>query len=327
MPLMPKVWVVRADGGTYTQACVSGGFTGIGWGNVGDLTNVVDKSQLAALYTEHPNPGEGKGTVDTNVSTIWRFRNAISVQDWVITPAKDRRYLQYGQVAGDYRWVSTPDGSCPYQHRRDVDWSNDVVDRQSLSIAMQNTLGSPVTVFNVSHVNEFLGKIGQAFPEVPSAVSPVEQLKPYELAIEHLLKLSPTEFEILVGHLLTAIGFDIEVTQPVADGGVDFRGTLNLSNAAQINITGQVKRYKRGSRISAKPVRDLRGRIPIGAQGTFVTTSDYTKDARRVAEEEGFARVGLINGEQLVDLLTQHWNDIPDEFRSALGLKPILVPA
>ena len=177
------------------------------------------------------------------------------------------------------------------------------------------------------HINEFFEKIGEPLPSQADTAVAAEAAKPYELAIGQILNLSPTDFEHLVGHLLTAIGFDIEVTKAVADGGVDFWGTLNVSNAAQVNIAGQVKRYKRDSKITAKPIRDLRGRIPMGSQGTFVTTSDYTKDARQVAEEEGFARVGLINGEQLIDLLTQHWQDIPDEFQDALGLKPILVPA
>ena len=324
---MPKVWVVRADGGQYTQACVDGGFTGIGWENVGDLTAVTDKAQLATLYADHPYPDEGKGTTDTNVSTIWRFRDAIKTGDWIITPAKERRNLQYGKVVGEYRWVAEVGQSSPYPHCKDVKWSTNVLDRHTLSLAFQNTLGSAVTVFNVRHVNEFLEKIGEALPSPPNTAPPAEKAKPYELAIGQILTLSPTDFEHLVGHLLTAIGFDIEVTKAVADGGVDFWGTLNVSNAAQVNIAGQVKRYKRDSKITARPIRDLRGRIPIGSQGTFVTTSDYTKDARRVAEEDGFARVGLINGEQLIDLLTQHWQDIPDEFQDALGLKPILVPA
>lgn len=324
---MPKVWVVRADGGQYTKACVDGGFTGIGWENVGDLADVTVKAQLAALYAAHPNPGEGKGTVNTNVSTIWRFRDAIKPGHWIITPAKQRRDLQYGKIIGEYFWVAEPDPSCPYQHRKNVEWSAQVLDRHSLSLAFQNTLGSSITVFNVRHVKEFLEKIGEPVPSQPGITPQAEQPKPYELALDQILTLSPTDFEHLVGHLLSAMGFDIEVTQPVADGGVDFRGTLNVSNAAQVNITGQVKRYKRDSKIAAGPIRDLRGRIPIGSQGTFVTTSDYTKGARSVAEEDGFARVGLINGEQLVDLLTQHWQAIPNEFRDALGLKPILVPA
>ena len=70
---MPNVWVVRADGGQYTQACVDGGFTGIGWEGVGDLADVADKAQLATIYAAQAQLKEGKGTIDTNVSTIWRF--------------------------------------------------------------------------------------------------------------------------------------------------------------------------------------------------------------------------------------------------------------
>ncbi len=324
---MPKVWVVRADGGEYTAACVDGGFTGIGWENVGDLSDVTDKAQVAALYAEHPYPAEEKGTIDTNVSTVWRFRDAIDPGDWIITPTQESSDLRYGNVTSDYRWNAERDESCPYQHRRVVEWSSDVLDRYSLSLAFQHTLRSGVTVFNVKHVNEFLEKIGEPTEAPTIKLNASQHTKPFELAIEQVLKLSPTEFEQLVGHLLTAIGFEIEVTQPVADGGVDFRGVLNVSNAAQVNIIGQVKRYQQNSKIGATDVKNLRGRIPIGDQGTFVTTSDYRKGAREVAEEPGFARIGLINGEQLIDLLTQHWRDIPDEFQDALGLKPILVPA
>jgi restriction system protein len=44
-----------------------------------------------------------------------------------------------------------------------------------------------------------------------------------------------------------------------------------------------------------------------------------------VALEPGFPRIGLINGRQLVDLLIEHWDDIPSEFSERLGLKRGLV--
>ena len=39
----------------------------------------------------------------------------------------------------------------------------------------------------------------------------------------------------------------------------------------------------------------------------------------------GYPRIRLINGRQLVDLLVEHWYDIPAEFHDRLGLKPGLV--
>lgn len=57
----------------------------------------------------------------------------------------------------------------------------------------------------------------------------------------------------------------------------------------------------------------------------FITTADYERKAYDVATELGFPRIGLINGRQLVDLLVEHWRDIPEEFQSKLGLKIGLV--
>ena len=146
------------------------------------------------------------------------------------------------------------------------------------------------------------------------------------MVLEQILELDATEFEILVGHLLTAMGFEgSEVTGKTGDGGVDATGELNVSNLAKVKIFVQAKRYKLGSKVSANTVKQLRQAIPFGGQGGFITTADYQGKASDIALETGFPRIGLINGRQLVDLLIEHWNDIPPEFRERLGLKPGLV--
>ncbi len=325
---MPNIWLLRANFGEHTQRCVDGGFHGLGW-EMGDCSPIPDRARLTERW-ESVAPAEDSPRNRRAVVGIFaRFLFEMQVGDWILTPEVNARWLRYGQITGNY-WFEADaltNDTCHYQHRRTVDWKPDPIDRTALSVPFQNTLKSNLTLFKVRHEQEFLTHIGDptSIPQKGKHQEP--PMLPFELALERILILGPSEFEQLVGHLLAAMGFEIEVSQPVADGGVDFRGVLNVSNAAQVRITGQVKRYQRGSKITARPIRDLRGRIPIGDQGTFVTTSDYTKDARSVAEQDGFARVGLINGEQLVDLLTQHWPDIPTEFRDALGLKPILVPA
>ena len=87
----------------------------------------------------------------------------------------------------------------------------------------------------------------------------------------------------------------------------------------------QAKRYKLGSKISANTVKHLRSSIPSQGQGAFITTADFQASAAEIALEPGFPRIGLINGRQLVDLLIEHWNDIPSEFQERLGLQPGLV--
>lgn len=39
----------------------------------------------------------------------------------------------------------------------------------------------------------------------------------------------------------------------------------------------------------------------------------------------GFPRIGVVNGRQLVDLLVEHWEDIPNECQTSLALKRGLV--
>ncbi len=52
-----------------------------------------------------------------------------------------------------------------------------------------------------------------------------------------MLELDDKEFEILVDHLLTAVGFKVsEVTGKTGDGGVDAIGELNVANLAKVKI-------------------------------------------------------------------------------------------
>ena len=144
--------------------------------------------------------------------------------------------------------------------------------------------------------------------------------------LERVLELNDKEFEILISHLLTAVGFEeSEVTGKTGDGGVDATGILNVANLAKVKVFVQAKRYKRGSKITANTVKQLRTAIPVGGQGAFITTADFQASASDVAVEVGFPRIGLISGRQLVDLLVEHWPDLPSEFRDRLGLRVGLV--
>jgi restriction endonuclease Mrr len=56
------------------------------------------------------------------------------------------------------------------------------------------------------------------------------------------------------------------------------------------------------------------------AQAAFVTTSRYTKPARKEAEKEDFKRIGLIDGEQLVDIFNEQYERLSVEMRERLRL-------
>ena len=321
---MTNIWCVRADFGTYTKQFVDGGYVAIGWMPNSDLSGITAREQLFALYkTEHPDDTSNI-VIGQQVGQIARFLLEIQAGDYVITPAADTEWLHYGKVEPDpsYAYAAGEDG-CPYFHRRRVVWAPQRRKRGDFSVPFQNTIRSSLTVFSISQRDEFLAAIG-----VAGAVAKLTtvQYDPYLVALEQVLELDAKEFEILVGHLLTALGFEgSEVTGKTGDGGVDATGELNVANLVKVKVFVQAKRYKLGSKVNASTVKQLRQAIPSGGQGAFITTADYQSAAAEVALEAGFPRIGLINGRQLVDLLIEHWSDIPPEFRERLGLKPGLV--
>ena len=323
---MTNVWVVRADFGRHTNDFVSGGYIGIGWMAEYDLSTVKDRDALHPLYRQAHPDDTSNIVIGQQVGQIARFLLEIRAGDYVITPAADTEWLHYGQIAPDpsYFYADGEDG-CPYRHRRKVEWAAQRLSRSEFSVPFQNTIRSSLTVFAVSQREEFLGIIGRS--DLTSKLATTRD-DPHRVVLDRILALDAAEFEILVGHLLTALGFEgSEVTGKTGDGGVDAIGELNVSNLAKVKVFVQAKRYKVGAKVSSNTVRQLRQAIPFGGQGAFITTADFQGKAADVALETGFPRIGLINGSQLVDLLVEHWNDIPQEFRERLGLKPGLVRA
>jgi restriction system protein len=320
---MTSVWCVRGEYGTYARAFVDGGYVSIGWLEGVDLADATTRDLLAERYRAG-NPGDSKLVVGQQVGQMSRFLLEMASGDIVITPDANTELLHCGRVEGGY--VFEPgDPRCPYPHRRKVLWFERPLIRSSLSVPLQNTMRSSLTVFAISQVEEVLVAAGLG-SEVP--VKTTTAYDPYRAVLEQVLQLDAKEFEILVGHLLTALGFEgSEVVGKTGDGGVDATGELNVSNLAKVKVFVQAKRYNLGSRITASTVKQLRQAIPFGGQGAFITTADFQRQAFEVALETGFPRIGLINGSQLVDLLVEHWDAIPPDFQERLGLKRGLVSA
>ncbi len=322
---MTNIWCVRADGGTFTQHFLNGGYAGIGWKEIDkDLGNISSRDQLYPIVRAAYPDVQSAIVIGNYVGQIARFLLEIQPEDYILTPAADTEWLHYGQVgpSPSYFYAVVDDG-CPYRHRRHLTWAKERLKRGDFSVPFQTTIRSSLTVFAVSQRDEFLTAIGQldSIPKPQPA-----QYDPFRVVLEQVLELDSKEFEILVGHLLTALGFEgSEVTGKTGDGGVDAIGELNISNLAKVKLFVQAKRYKIGTKVNANTVKQLRQAIPFGGQGAFITTADFQSAAAEVALAPGFPRIGLINGRQLVDLLIEHWNDIPPEFQERLGLKPGLV--
>ena len=327
----PNVWVVRANGGRYTAKWVRGGYASIGFGiKTQDALKLDTVDEFESVFREQ-NPDEtSEGRIQTNARQLHRFVVAIRPGDYVITPEAKPSRLRYGRVADQPAyWDAVSDGEDHHHLRRRIEWNRGVLQRSALSVPFQRSLTGWLTVFSAQkHAHEFFAKIGK--PDLAPSVGPPPsaQGEPHDAALSRLLAFTPGEFEDFVGVLLSAMGFEkVEVTKRSGDGGIDVIGVLHVSTLAQVQLFVQVKRYQPQNRINKAEVENVRRGIPFGGQGAFITTSDFAKGAVSAATASGFPHIGLINGSQLMDLILDHWTNIPDEFRDRLDLKPGLVPA
>ncbi len=122
----------------------------------------------------------------------------------------------------------------------------------------------------------------------------------------HLLQMDPTAFEHLVAQVLEAMDYEnVEVTGQSGDGGVDVVAEIELG-VTSVREVVQVKRHKRT--IQGKDVAALRGSLyKFGAvQGTIVTTSGFSRGAKKDAVAQGAPPITLIDGKRLIDLLIKH---------------------
>lgn len=320
-----ELYCVRAEFGTYTQHFIKGNYVAIGWLPKNDLSGISSRDDLYPLYIKEYPKDTSKVVIGQQVGQIARFLLEMKEGDYVLTPAQDTDFIYYGIVQKDaYYFFNGKDG-CPYFHRKKVKWNTDPIQRSQFSVPFQNTIRSSLTVFYISHKKNFFTTIGK--PELVPEGDKRLEFDYYISILNKILELDDQEFEILITHVLNALGFEgSEHKGRVGDGGVDATGELNVSNMAKIKLFVQAKRYKLGAKINSNVVKALRANIPAGGQGAFITTADYQKAAKDIAVEQGFPRIGLINGEQLVDILAEHWNDIPIEFREKLNLKIGLIP-
>ena len=318
---MTSVWVVRSEYGNYLEHLLKGGYVAAGWLREHDLTGFGSKEAVIDLY-KATNSSEGPHKAGANAGQIATFVLDIKPGDYVITPQSTTELLDHGVVLKEALYYNPDaDDGCPFPHRWKVEWGGEPLRRWDLSIPFQKTLGAQRTVFRVSHVGEFLERIGVSGPPDPAAKDP------YEVILGRILKFDPSDFEELTKALLEALGFEeTAVTGKPGDGGVDVIGEFNVANLVRVKLFVQAKRYG-AAKVTSNAVIDLRKIVPTGSQGAVITTSGFDSKARDAASEPGFAPVSLIDGRQLVDLLVEHWNAeslVP--FHEQLDLKPGLVP-
>lgn len=134
-----------------------------------------------------------------------------------------------------------------------------------------------------------------------------EENKPWRNDLSKVLhNMDPFAFERLSQRLLRECGFvEVKVTRRTKDGGIDGTGKLRINGMITFNIAFQCKRYK-GS-VSSKEIRDFRGSLKADVEkGLFITTGNFTQDAKKEAREPGKMNIDLMDGEEFINKLIEY---------------------
>ena len=128
--------------------------------------------------------------------------------------------------------------------------------------------------------------------------------------LEEVMKLPPERFERLVVDLLMKMGYGDgiggagSITSYSHDEGID--GIIKEDQLGFSSIYIQAKRWDPSQKIGRPVVQGFAGAL-LGKQaqrGLFITTADFTKDAREYAgTPQNGIRIVLINGAQLTRLM------------------------
>jgi restriction system protein len=123
--------------------------------------------------------------------------------------------------------------------------------------------------------------------------------------LDVIQKISPQAFERLCQRMLRESGFiQVEITGQTGDGGIDGKGIVKVGGLISFHVIFQCKRYKEN--VSATIVRDFRGAMVGRAdKGLIITTSGFTRDARKEAQRDGAPPIDLIDGESLAEKLKE----------------------
>ena len=301
----------------------------LGWDKMGDLALIkadrdAFKERIVEMY-----PETKPGAIPLAAGQPFRLIHELKIGDVVVYPSKNDRQIHIGIVEGEYKFNPTLGGS--YPHIRPAKWVKSFP-RTSFTQGALYEIGSAMSFFQVkTYADEFLsaleGKVITNEKEtqdetIPSVIGDIEQnTRDYILKrLSQQLKGHP--FAHFIGHLLEKMGYQTRIAPEGPDGGIDIIAHKDELGFEPPIIKVQVKSVD-GS-VGDPTVSALYGKIGAGEFGLFVTLGTFTKQAVNFASSKSNLR--LIDGDELVDLILQHYEEFDSRYKGLLPLKRVYIP-
>ena len=180
------------------------------------------------------------------------------------------------------------------------DWRTRRLDGEVNSLGTASALDAAATALSAETPEALIEKSAQAIEDALA-----------EELLSAVLGLSPQRFEDLIVDLLLAMGYgggDSDMGSRIGksgDGGID--GVINEDKLGLDAVYVQAKRYGLDNKVGRPALQAFVGSLTgeSASKGVFVTTSDFSKEARDYVNRVQ-QRIVLINGDRLARLMIAH---------------------
>ena len=286
---MPAMWMIRGDGGRLYDEFRDRNLAAIGWGQLAPSAMPgVSRKALIQAYKD-VQPGIKDASAVSGASQVFRFVNEVKEGDTVVTYSPANRTYSVGRFTGpsQYRADLADDGMSLI---RPVAWFANEVDRDKLTSASRNSLGSTLTVFNIAEAaQKELIALATGKGLTASTKEPIDEPEVLEdplkgvqeIAFERIKdqinSLDWSEMQELVAGILRAMGYKTLVSPAGADRGKDIIASPDGFGFEPPRIVVEVKH--RTARMSSSDIRSFLGGRHKDDRGLYVSTGGFTKDA------------------------------------------------
>lgn len=131
----------------------------------------------------------------------------------------------------------------------------------------------------------------------------------YSQLMENIISKPPAFFERLIVDLLLKMGYGYDSNSGIVVGGSHDKGIDGIINEDKLGLSLiylQAKRYSHGNSVGIQELQSFVGAMQKIQKGVFITTSSFTRDATKYAEEQQQKSLKLIDGKALIHLMVKH---------------------
>lgn len=131
----------------------------------------------------------------------------------------------------------------------------------------------------------------------------------YSQLIDNIMEKAPVFFERLIVDLLLKMGYGYDAHSGIHVGGSHDKGIDGIISEDKLGLSLiylQAKRYASGNNVGIQEIQSFVGAMQNIQKGVFITTSDFSCEAKKFAAGQQQKSLKLINGEMLTQLMVTY---------------------